>query len=182
MSSFSAGGEMPLSPCPGSPAEKVLSDRFFVRLLGLVRKRLFAQIRSDKDVLVLDSVLSSFFKHHATEDIDLDDEDSLWPMLARVALRHCNKHNKRAQRAPNVSALGVDPTADEPSPEDEVEFLEFLTRFQTRLSEREKKVLELALDQEAQGDIARKLAVSQTTISNDMKRLRTKLEAELTLD
>ena len=172
------------------PSAKALSDRMFIRLLGLVRSRLFAQIRSDKDVLVVDSVLSSFFAHHAVEEIDLTDEESLWCILSRIALRHCNKHNKRAQRSPHPPTLsisaaadssdaGFEPADDEPSAEAQVEFIEFLGRFQAKLSSRERQVLELALAQEAQGAMARKLQVSQTTICNDLKHLRAKLQAEL---
>ena len=61
---------------------KHVGDHLFMRLLGLgACSRLFPQIRSDKDVLVLDSVLSSFFAHHGVENIDLENEESFWPML-----------------------------------------------------------------------------------------------------
>jgi ECF sigma factor len=86
------------APAPGKPVEKLVSKRLFVRLLGLVRKRLFSGIRSEKDVPVLGSILSSFFSNHVTDDVDLDDDESLWPILARIGLRHCNKHNKGLQR------------------------------------------------------------------------------------
>lgn len=191
MFSLPDDGTLPLPR--GSPAieKKPLNERFFVRLLGLVRSRLFGEIRNERDVFVVDSVLNSFFAHHAPEKIDFENESSLWPVLSKIALRHCNKHNKRFQRAPEVRAIpigpaspyesigGFEPVDDEPSPDDMAEFLDFLTRLQERLSERERKVLELALNQEAQGDIARRLAVSQTTICNDLKRIRTLLEAEL---
>ena len=178
-------------PPPVQAAKKALSERMFIRLLGLVRSRLFAQIRSDKDVLVVDSVLSSFFQHHTEEEIDLEHEDSFWPILSKIALRHCSKHNKRAQRAlqprsvpigsssADDSAAGFEPVDDEPPPEAQVEFVEFLGRLEKQLSARERKVLALALAQESQGDIAEQLKVSQTTISNDMNHIRAKLKAEL---
>jgi hypothetical protein len=177
--------QAPSSAC----APRHVGDRLFIRLLALVRVRLFSLIRSEKDVFVLDSVLSSFFAHHGDEIIDLEDEETFWPVLSRIALRHCNKHNKRAQRDPQPlsmsmgamesSAMGFEPAADDPSPEAQVEFLEFLSRFQNKLTDRERKVLELALEKEPQKAIAVNLNVSRTTICNDLKHIRTILEAEL---
>jgi RNA polymerase sigma factor (sigma-70 family) len=177
------------SPGGGNPGRGV-PEQLFVRLLGLVRTRLFGQIRSEKDVPVVDSILSSFFANHVPEDIDWDDPDSPWPALSRVALRHCNKHNKRLQRSegpsfipigvasPDQSGGGFEPAANDISPDAEVEFTEFLRHFQQKLSERERKVLELALAQETQGDIARQLRVSQTTVCYDLKRIREMLEKQ----
>ena len=77
------------------------------------------------------------------------------------------------------SAVGFEPADDDPSPEAQVEFLEFVGRLQQKLTERERKVLELALEQEPQKAIADKLKTSRTTICNDMKHIRAELEAEL---
>jgi DNA-binding CsgD family transcriptional regulator len=68
---------------------------------------------------------------------------------------------------------------DEPFREAQAEFAEFLLRLQEHLSARQRQVLELALAQQAQGDIARLLQVSLTIIGHDMKQIQAKLEAEL---
>ena len=156
-----------------------------------MRKRLFTEIRSENDVPVLGSVLSSFFSRYVTDDVDLDDEESLWPILAQIGLRHCNKHNKRFQRtpkkgiipigiaSPNDSHAGFEPADDEPAPEAVVEFEEFLGTFKEQLTPRQLQVAEAALEGYSQREIAEKLGVGQVTINHEMKAIRARLEASL---
>src|SRR4051812_5826947 len=73
---------------------------------------------------VAQSVLLSFFARHVADEVDLRDEGSLWALLLEIAIRHCERWNKRfraakrdARPAP-VGAGGVDPEDDEPAPEE----------------------------------------------------------------
>jgi DNA-directed RNA polymerase specialized sigma24 family protein len=175
-------------------AKKALSGRFFQRMMALVRSRLYSEI-GGKDVSILDSILESVVQNHAEDDINWSDEECLMYLIGRVALRHCNTHNKRWQRDPerhvrHVSigipkgatadnpSPGLDPADTEPSPEAVVEFADFLTRF----SPRQRQIIQRLLDDVAVVDIANELECASRTIYRELDAIGTILRTELTDD
>jgi DNA-directed RNA polymerase specialized sigma24 family protein len=180
-------------------ALQLLSKRYFVRLRGLVRGKLWDQIRDEKDVQVIASILDSLVENHREDaDIGEEDPDSLWHVLARIALRHCDKHNKRHQRererlgpllplsGPRTGpdgeeGGGVDPADDTPPPEAAVEFGDWLDAFSRKLTPRQQAVLQLTFEGRGRKSMRELLKVSGSTVERDVREIRAKLQGELEL-
>jgi hypothetical protein len=173
-------------------AKVLLSQRYFPRLRELIRSKLFQRIRDDKDVSVLDSVLNSLVDHHGTAvPAALDDANSVWDLIARITLRHCDKHNKRSQRAAErlgpVLSIGpgetdgstdrpaVDPPDDGLGPEAEAELADLLAHFLGQLNPRQQQVFQFELEGLSRLEIKTKLRVSMSTVDKDRKIIRDKL-------
>jgi RNA polymerase sigma factor (sigma-70 family) len=184
----------------GEPtALRLLSQRYFLRLRGLVRDRLWARIKDEKDVQVIDSILDSLVRHHGTDQaIDREDAESLWHVLARIAIRHCNKHNKRSKRDDDRSgpvvpigvppkgpdhdqSAGFDPKDDQPTPAAAVEFADWLESFRGKLPPQEQQVLKWTLEGRSRSEMADLLNRKEVTVERKVKNVREELMKELSL-
>jgi len=76
-------------------AEEIFT-RFTSRLIGLARNRLNGQLRQKEDPEdVVQSVLRTFFTRYADDQFELDGWDSLWSLLASIAVRKCGRRVQR---------------------------------------------------------------------------------------
>ncbi len=140
---------------------------------------------------VVQSVLLSFFGKHQTDAIDTASDDSLWPILVRGTIRHCHKRVKRwkyrASRGLTATSLGptsaedshpgIDPSDDEPPPDDYVAFLDFLQSFRKGLTERQRQIVELRLEGRTQKEVAEQLQMGLATVERELVTIRKVLSA-----
>ena len=71
-------------------AETALFRRYIRRLNALVIRRFHASLRERADVeLVVLSACKSFFLRHRRGELQVDDPDGLWSVLAMITLRKC---------------------------------------------------------------------------------------------
>ncbi len=137
-----------------------LHGRFARRLMAVVLRRLWEKDRLAEDVV--QSVLLSYAVNHQGKAAG-STQTELWQILLGVALRHCDKHNKRTSRRKRAGTSEVpfstledqvdednfDPKDPSPDPEERVfkvcvdDFLVLLEK--KGLDERERGVLRLML-------------------------------------
>ena len=113
-------------------AARVVFSRYVDRLVALARSRLDRQIRQKEDPEdVVQSVFRSFFAHQDAGEFRLTGWDSLWALLAMLAVRKCARRRERWRSkkravdreiqvgaACSVSASEWDIIGAEPLPED----------------------------------------------------------------
>jgi DNA-directed RNA polymerase specialized sigma24 family protein len=141
-------------------------------------------------VLVVGSVFKSFLEHHTADDMDWENETSLRKLLTEIAIRHCDKHNKRAQRqAKRIGTLvpirvDVEPDNDKRRSNDARDGLaatiaaEFIKTVGERLKPREKQVLGCKLAGMCEQEIVEALRVSKATVQRDWNKIK-KISEEL---
>jgi RNA polymerase sigma factor (sigma-70 family) len=154
------------------------------RLIGLARGRLSERARRKVgDEAVVQSALLSFFTHH-TGEIDLQSEDSLWTNLLAITLRHCGKWNKRfraKKRAGPEAPLqvsregadaGLEPSAEKPTPEMVVTLVDLVEHLMAGLTERQRQVVELRLQDVPVAEICRQVGLSQARVYRILEEVR----------
>jgi RNA polymerase sigma factor (sigma-70 family) len=154
------------------------------RLIGLARNRLSERARLKVgDEAVVQSALLSFFIHH-TGEIDLRSEDSLWTNLLAITLRHCGKWNKRfrarkrgapetpLQRSRDGEDGGLELSAEEPTPEMAVTLADLVEHLMAGLTERQRQVVQLRLQQVPVAEICRKVGLSQARVYRILEEVR----------
>lgn len=148
------------------------------------------------DSAIVQSALFSLICDAAAQQVPLIDVDEfgypmLWPLLLKYIERHCNKWNKfyRAKkRQGSVLALdpaaasddtlaGFDPADYRAEPEEEQRFAAALEAFQARLTEQQRRIVELRLQDKTLAEIAAAMQVSEATVSNRLKQIREQLVA-----
>jgi RNA polymerase sigma-70 factor (ECF subfamily) len=171
-------------------AEQVFR-RFARRLIALAGAHLDARLRGKVDPEdIQQSVLKSFFRRQAGEGFDLRDWDSLWSLLTVIALRKCGyriRHfraecrdvRREVQPSPgpeDAAGPGWEALAREPSPEEAAVLSETVEQLLRGLDERDRKVVEGALQGASVAHLAGELNVSERTVERVLVRTRKRLE------
>lgn len=176
----------------GQPdAQSQLFHQYVHRLIGLARHRLSerAQRKTGAEDVV-QSALHSFFLHH-TQELNLQGETGLWDKLLEVTLRHCGKWNKRfrARKRQAVempihpggdgTAGGVEPSDDEPPPEEAVILAELVENLLADMTDRQRQVFQLRLQGCSVAEISTQMCVSEAIVYRTIEQLRSQVSARL---
>jgi DNA-directed RNA polymerase specialized sigma24 family protein len=143
-------------PAGDQAAIQKLWERYFPRLVGLVRKRLMGVPRAaaDEEDVAL-SAFNSFFRRAQEGRFPrLTDRQDLWQLLVLIATRKASNLAKHERRRPEINLAGADGSSEAPNP-----FLNLIGRepdpeSAARVAEEYKRLLALLPD-----DTLRKVAV-----------------------
>jgi RNA polymerase sigma factor (sigma-70 family) len=157
-------------------------DRYFVRLMALIRKRMGAQIRTHADEHdIAQSAFGSFVKVVGHGNIDLDDRESLWPLLALIANRKYqdliarystkSRDMNRVQSSSEMAIANASGTPDDPLEDLAVE--ETIALIESRLAdETQRKVLQLRLEGFSMDEISQRVELSSRTVKRILQKVR----------
>lgn len=162
--------------------------RYADRLVGLVRRRLNARTQvgfSASDVV--QEAMKSFFRRQRERPFDLDNEDALWGLLARLTLYKCGKMQRAVltQKRGGGRVLSLSPedsaaTAwevvdEEPTPEEASLCEDLLAQLLDGLGEVERRICQLRLEGHKIEEIASDIDLTQTTVNRKMREIRQRL-------
>jgi len=168
-------------------------DRFVRRLVGLARNHLDARVRRKVDPEeVVQSVFRSFFLRQAEGKFELADWDGLWGLLALITVRKCGRvarhfrgpvHDvgKEVPRGTD-SAPDWEAVAHEPTAEEALELSETLERLMQQLSDQDRRILELRLQEYKVSDIGEQIGRTEFTVEGRLKKIRNRLQAIIDAD
>jgi RNA polymerase sigma factor (sigma-70 family) len=161
-------------------------QRYFLRMIGLLRRRLPAYLCQRVDAADLaQSAWGSFLRGLGEGRLDLDGRDSLWPLLARIAI--CKYHdlveeaNTQKRDAARQASCRVtpgeqmpwEPLAHEPSPLEETAAAETVELVASRLGdERQRQILAMHLGNYLVREIADEVRLSQRTVKRVLHKIR----------
>jgi RNA polymerase sigma-70 factor (ECF subfamily) len=171
-------------------AAAAIFKQFQSRLVALARSRLDAQLRQKEDPEdMVQSVFRSFFRRAAEGQFDVENRERLWSLLTVITLRKCGhridyhraarrdvRREASVQKSADDSAAGWDAIAREPTPSEVAMLTETVEQLMRDLKERDRQILELALQGEAVADISRSVGYSERTVERALERVRKKLE------
>jgi RNA polymerase sigma factor (sigma-70 family) len=161
-------------------------QRYFLRMIGLLRRRLPPHLCHRVEPADLaQSAWVSFLRGVDAGRLDLDGRDSLWPLLARIAI--CKYHDLVARahtqkrdaaretslddRAPGRAAW--EPLAAEPSPFEDAAAAETTELIAQRLGdERQQQILAMHLGGFAVGEISAEVKLSERTVKRTLHKIR----------
>jgi RNA polymerase sigma factor (sigma-70 family) len=165
-----------------------LYGRYAERLMRVVVRRLWRGESSAESVV--QTVLLSYAERLRAADPERLEQDELWRLLFRGALRHCNKHNHRTSRGREVGKFPVPFSVveqqagpgnpDPPAPDAGLEELDrggwiehVLHRLgQQGLDEREQGVFRLKLAGYSREEIAAQTGFTQGRVNTLLRRVR----------
>ena len=188
MAEFTSDEQLLLAYRQGSQqAATVLFERYYVRLLELVRRQLGWRLKEvEGSTDVAQSVLRSFFSQIGDEGVTLGPDDSLWPLLVTMTLnkvRNLGKFWQREKRdlGRQVTLEGKnDPLERGPSPEDAAAVKELVEQLLAPFSDRRRKILERILEGESAVSIASEIGTTERTVYNTRRAAAKILEQVLT--
>jgi RNA polymerase sigma factor (sigma-70 family) len=171
----------------------VAYERYFVRMICLLEKRLPDHLRRRVDAADLaQSAWHSFLQGLGEGRLDLDGRDSLWPLLARIAI--CKYHDlveksqtqkrdtSREVTFPSLSADGQpwEPPASGPSPMEEAAAAETVDLIASKLrDDRQRQILAMHLGDYPVRAIGEEVKLSESTVKRVLNKIRD-LYAEVT--
>jgi RNA polymerase sigma-70 factor, ECF subfamily len=152
-------------------AASQLFERYYVRLLDLIRGQLGWKLREvEGSTDVAQSVLRSFFCQIRQDKVEVTPDNSLWPLLATIALnkvRNRGKFWKRERRDPSRQVqlgAGPDPLETGPAPDDVAAVKELVDRLLEPFSERRRQIIKLILEGHGVGEIAKLIGTTERTV------------------
>ncbi len=176
-----------------SAAQQQIFDRFVLRLIGLCHSRLDRLTRQKVDPEdIVQSAWRSFLGRVGHDDgLSLDDWNSLWKLLATIAVRKCGDHTKfyRAARR-NVAAerslgnvasgtelteINWEPVGREASPENEAMLVEAIEGLLNEIDEHGRLVLAMTLQGLSLMEISQQLGRSERTVRRRLDETRARL-------
>jgi RNA polymerase sigma-70 factor (ECF subfamily) len=176
-------------------AAREIFERFAQRLIGLARNRLAPAIRQKVDPEdVMLSAMRSFFTRHANGQFDLADWDGLWSLLTVITLRKCGhrveyfqaarRDVRREARAadPDDSAARWEAVAREPTPAEAAMLTETVEQVLRGVDERDRPIVEMALQGHKAPEISEKLGRSERTVYRLLSRVHARLQRLCTAD
>lgn len=143
---------------------------------------------------VVQSVCRTFFRRAQGGEFQFDNSDDIWRLLCAITLtkvREKTRFHMRQKRGlqnevalePGTdSARSLGPADAGPSPADEAEFADLLQSTLDSLSEEERQIVDLRLQDMTMEDIAKQLGCSERTVRRIMKRVQATFEKALTGD
>jgi RNA polymerase sigma-70 factor (ECF subfamily) len=174
----------------GDPeAARRIFRRFARRLIALAHERLGARLRRKVDAEdIVQSVFKSFFARCGDGQFDVASWDSLWALLAVIALRKCGYRTRHYRAACRDVAREQTPPADEesaarwqaiarePTPDEAAELTEAVEQLLNSLRDRERRIVELSLQGVSVPEICSQLGTAERTAYRVLERVRAKLE------
>jgi len=166
-------------------------DRFTSRLLGLARGRLERLKHKEDPDDAVQSAYKSFFRGQAEGKFTLKDWDSLLGLLVTITLKKCGHRlnyylaarrdvrREQARRpAPKDSAATWQALARDPTPSEAAVLAETVQEIMRGLDERQRTIVELALQGKSNDKIATGVSCSQRTLQRVLERVRVRLERQ----
>jgi RNA polymerase sigma factor (sigma-70 family) len=161
-------------------------QRYFLRMIGLLRRRLPSYLCQRVEPADLaQSAWASFLRDFAEGQLDLDGRDSLWPLLARIAIckyhdlvekAHTQKRDAARESSLDARSAGQapwEPLASEPSPYEEAAAAETAELIAARLrDERQKQILTMHLGGYLVREIADEIRLSERTVKRVLQKIR----------
>jgi RNA polymerase sigma factor (sigma-70 family) len=157
-------------------------DRYFVRLMALIRKRMGAQIRTHADEHdIAQSAFGSFVKVVGHGNIDLDDRESLWPLLALIANRKYQdliaRYSTKSRDMNRIASAGTEPIeatlGESEDPLEAAAVNETITLIESRLSDdTQRNVLKLRLEGYSIDEISDQVQLSSRTVKRILQKVR----------
>jgi eukaryotic-like serine/threonine-protein kinase len=170
-------------------AASVLLEKYYVRLLELIRRQLGWKLRDlEGSTDVAQSVFRSFFSQVRENRVQIAPDNSLWPLLVTIALnkvRNLGKYWQREKRDPGrqVRLDGQDdPLESGPSPQDVAAVKELVDRLLEPFSPRRRRIIELILEGQPVGQIAAQVGATERTVYNTRRAAAKILEQVLSVD
>ena len=152
-------------------AARVLFDRYYARLIALVHRERGSRLKSiEESTDVAQSVLKSLFGQLVGGPMSMQSCDSLWPLLATIALNKIRNRGKFWQRAcrdlARVQSIeqAADPLERGPLPEDAVILRDLVENLLAAFSDRRRRIIELVLEGHPVHTIAAALKISERTV------------------
>jgi RNA polymerase sigma-70 factor (ECF subfamily) len=165
-------------------AARELFELYVDRLVSLARQRISQRLGSRVDPEdVVQSVFRTFFKRTKDGTFTVEKPDDLWKLLARITVHKTFRQiafHRAAKRNVDLEAA-QSPGAQErllslldrgPTPEMANQFVDQIENFLTRLSPKDREILELRMQGYKDVEIAEKLNISDRTIRRLMERVR----------
>jgi RNA polymerase sigma factor (sigma-70 family) len=167
-------------------AASTLFERYYSRLLDLIRRQFGWKLREVEGSMdVAQSVLRSFFSQIRQNRVQIAPDDSLWPLLATIAIhkvRNRGKFWQRQRRNPDrqvALAAGSDPLEQGPSPDDAATVKELIDRLLEPFSDRRRRIIQLILEGCPVGQIAQEVGSTERTVYNTRRAAAKILEQVL---
>jgi RNA polymerase sigma-70 factor, ECF subfamily len=169
-------------------------QRFSRRLIGLARTRLEGSLRQKVDAEdVMLSALRTFFRRHGEGQFSVPGWDELWRLLSLITLRKCGRaveyylaecrDVRREAGQPlqltDDSVASWVALARDPTPEEAAMLGETIQHLLRNKTDRDRKIIELILQEESTQEISRQTGCSERTVERVRKRLRDELEAQV---
>ena len=165
-------------------------ERYVHRLLDLAGQDLERAVRARIGAEdVVQSAFRTFLRRAKDGQFDVENRERLWSLLTVITLRKCGHHidyfraarrDVRREAAPppgaDDSAATWDAIAREPTPDEVVMLTETIQQLMRDLKERDRKILDLALQGEPVPEISRQVGYSERTVERTLERVRKKLE------
>jgi DNA-directed RNA polymerase specialized sigma24 family protein len=157
---------------------------FMPRIAGLVAKFLRNPNNTDD---VKQSVWASIAAKRGEAIARIAKPEELWRMFAAIALRHCNKHNKRGYRSKPVVPIGgaaknesgspggYTPMDPELPPDEQVAIADLIAECNKRLTERQQIVLGHYVADMDRKEIGELLNIAIPTVDRELRKIRTVL-------
>ena len=174
-------------------AAELLFDRYVNQLCALARNRLSERMkRRVEPEDIVQSAYRSFFRNAENERYTLNNSGDLWKLLAAITINklrgqvefHTAKKRQiyaEESLAGTKSTMGLGPQAigEEPTPEDALAVIEELQSVLVKLDPLRRQILELALQNEGEAEIAKQVERSGRTVRRALQEIRSELEAKL---
>ena len=171
----------------GQAVADMVVERFAGRLAGLAARKMSQRLQQrvgPEDIV--QSVFATFFRQHNGGHLEVRDWESLWGLLARIAVwricRHA-EHNTAARRSQDrevPAELAFEELQREPSPADVLVAEEMHRQLMSRLAEKYRPIAQQIFDGVTHEEIARAQSTSLSTVERVHRRARECLAEMLT--
>ena len=161
------------------PALERLADR---HIADGLRRRFGAES-------VVQSACRTFLRRARAQEFTLGDARELWSLLCAITLNKVHdqarfhlRHRRRADREVEVEPGGsstLDAASDDLGPDEAVVFADEFERILRELSEEDRRIIDLKLQERSNAEIADELGCCERTIRRLLGKLRERLEREL---
>jgi RNA polymerase sigma-70 factor (ECF subfamily) len=171
-------------------AAAAVFDLYKHRLIALARSHLDTRIRRKVDPEdVVQSVFRSYFERQKRGQLDVQDWDHLWSLLALMTARKCTNARVFFTRQKRSAALEVvaegegdqalaswQALAHEPTPAQAAVLADLIEQLLGSLPERDRRVVQLSLEGHDVAAIAATIGRAQRTVRRTLDRFRQRLE------
>jgi RNA polymerase sigma-70 factor (ECF subfamily) len=170
-------------------ATEELFGRFAHQLIALALRHIEAGLRHKVDPEdVVQSVYKSFFRRYGDGNLDVVNWNSLWGLLALIAVRKCAEraayHRAECRDAArevsgppgDEAAPWLEPLGREPTPHEAAVLTETVEHLFAGLDEEERPVLELSLQGYTTREISERLGRAERTVRLLREGIRHRLE------
>ena len=168
-------------------------DEFTGRLCALARSRLDSRTQQKVDPEdVVQSVYRSFFRRRAEGDLEAEDWNDLWRLLAAIAVHKCRhtvrdfRRDKRDIRREEPLAIETgastnvwEPEDRDPTPDEAAALIDTMEVFLGDLSERDRSIVGLRLQDHTEREIADQVRCSERTARRVLHFAKEELKEQL---